>query len=211
MPFTGRMSVEGDWTNSTGSRDERISISSALVSRDRSEALLRALQIADPYSYVLPSAGGDSEIDAAGFTLKGWLLDASHGNRLDEYDPWGADIRFPPICPAPLVVDLMDLQSDPERRLWSYSNDRIALWSEVWGHYRERPNDGELENGARLQASTEFLFELLRKMEKDLIISVEIRRDFRSTTYGRRSHGSDYILPSKRLFLVKSNGSLATI
>jgi hypothetical protein len=215
VPMAGRMTVWGDWSIASGSRDEDIGVSSALIPRERSEALLRAIQTADPSRYRIPNAGGDSEIDSGNFCLKGWIVREYRENRLDEYDPWGADITFPPVAPAPFVIEMMGLNSDPERRIWSSrgaDEDGIVMWSQVWGQYRERDDDGDSDKGTRLHASASFVFDLLRKMDSDLIVCVQIRRDFRHTRYGRRrEHGLEYILPSTRFFLARSDGSIATM
>lgn len=96
----------------------------------------------------------------AGFSLKGWTVSDCRENRLDEYDPWGADITYPPVAPAPFVNDLVGLKPDPEGRIWHLGGtdeDGIVLWSEVWGECRERDDDGDFERGTRLQASTSFV------------------------------------------------------
>ena len=216
VPTPGQMTVFGDWSIGAGSREEDIGVRSALVTTERSEALLRALQTADPASYRIPHVGSDSEIDDAGFRLQGWILSDHRENRLDKFDPWAADISFSPISPAPFVTGLMALKSDVEQRIWRRTiagSDETVMSSELWGQKRERDDDDrDSEKGKRLQASVSFVYELLRKTNRVLIVCVQISWDFRHTRYGRkREHGLEYLAPSARFFLVRSDGSVVTM
>jgi hypothetical protein len=134
---------------------------------------------------------------------------------LDERDPWAGDIGYPPHMPARFVVDLMGIESDPERRKWAIPSDpksSIALWSEIWGEYREKEDEGGRESGRRLQASLGFVAEFLRKTQMDLIVKVQIQRLRRHSRHGG---GDDdefkYPEPSARFFLFKPDGGFFTI
>jgi hypothetical protein len=88
-----RVNVWGDWTAVSESREESISVRSALASPGRSEALLRALQSAEPFRCGLPAADDDDfEITEDGFQLKGWVAERDGKSGLDERDPWAGDI-----------------------------------------------------------------------------------------------------------------------
>ncbi len=213
-PSAGRMTLWGDWSVTDDARREEIVVRSALVRRNRSGSLLRALHAAEPSAWRLPSEGEDSEISVGGFDLKGWIARKHQDNRLDEYDPWGANITMPPPAPAAFIIDLMSLRSDPERRRWEVTDreDLVVLCSEVWGHYLERRDGDDPEHGTRLRASASFVSDFLNKVDRDLIVCVQIRRDFRDTSYRRRrDHGFEYLLPSARFFLAKPDGSVAAI
>src|SRR5260370_30521109 len=70
------LNVWGHWTAADSELEQSVHISSALLSPDKSLALLRALVTAkDVHYYALPSAGSDMKIDEFGFTLKGWIVD----------------------------------------------------------------------------------------------------------------------------------------
>ncbi|MDP2602700.1 MAG: AVAST type 3 anti-phage nuclease/ATPase Avs3a [Deltaproteobacteria bacterium] len=211
-----RMNLWGHWTRSSGHREESINVSSALVSSDRSLALLRALQSADnPHDYRIPDADDDLQIDFDGFQLKGWIVDRSRDSGLDEQDPWAGAIRYPPPGPAAYVAELMSLKSDAERRRW-HAGAALGdvAWSQVWGHFREKDDHDEMnhESGSRFQTSLAFIVELLRKLGMDLIVKVEIERRHRYSRWERsRDDDLGYILPSARLFLLRSDGSLSTL
>lgn len=211
----GRINLWGRWTRRSGSREESIHVGSALVSPDRSTALLRALQSAsNPHDYPIPDANDDSQIDCDGFQLKGWLLVRSRDNGLDEHDPWAGAIWYPPLAPAAYVTELMILDSDAECRRWhAEGDDEDVAWSQVWGHFREDQGDEtDGESGSRFQASLAFVVALLRRLGMDMIVKVEIERRHRYSRW-ERSRGDDlgYIPPSARFFLLRSDGSLSTL
>ena len=107
------LNVWGYWTNADSKQEQSAHISSALVSPDKSLALLRALGTAeDVRDYAIPSAESDMEINEAGFALKGWIVDHSHDPGLDGQDRWAGGISFPPPMPAPYVIDVMGLEAD---------------------------------------------------------------------------------------------------
>ncbi|MBG0810428.1 hypothetical protein IY145_13715 [Methylosinus sp. H3A] len=211
----GRMNLWGRWTRRSRHREESIHVRSALVSSDRSMALLRALQSAgNPHDYRIPDADDDLQIDFDGFQLKGWLTDRSRDYGLDDLDPWAGAIKYPPPAPAAYVTELMNLNCDVERRRWHVEGDHgDVAWSQVWGHFRDKDDDEtEGETGSRFQASFAFVLALLRKLRMDLIVEVEIeRRRCYSRWESSRNDDLGFILPSARLFLLKSDGSLSTL
>lgn len=211
----GRMNLWGWWTWVSGHREESIHVYSAFVSSDRSMALLRALQSVDnPHDYRIPDAEDDLQINFDGFQLKGWIVDRSHDGRLDEQDPWAGAIRYPPPEPAAYIIDRMKLNSDAEHRRWFVQGGNIDVaWSQVWGHFSEKDDDEtNHESGSRFQASFAFIVSLLRELEMDLIVEVEIERRYRFSRWERRNDDDiGYIPPSARLFLIKSDGSISTL
>jgi len=215
MPPDGRMNLWGRWTWVSGQKEESIHVCSALVSPERSLALLRALQCADnSHDFRIPDADDDLQIDFEGFQLKGWIVDRSCEKRIDEQDPWAGAIMYPPPEPAAYIVDLMKLISDVEHRRWFVTGDCSAVgWSQTWGHFQERDADEtNYESGDRFQASFEFVVSLLHELKMDLIVEVEIERRRRYSRWERSNTNDDeFIPPSARLFLVKSDGSISTL
>ncbi|GLI39493.1 hypothetical protein KI811_15765 [Geobacter hydrogenophilus] len=209
-----RMTLWGRWTSMSGRREENVNISSALVSSDRSASLLRALQTAsNPHDYCIPAANDDRmEFDSMGFQLKGWVNNRDHDSKLDQYDPWAGDIRYPTLKPANFVCELLQIQSDSEFRSWHLQSEgtrKEVLWSQVWGSCRSKDDDSETESGRRLIASSAFVQELLGKSNMDLIVEVEIERDMRRYRYeGYKDDGLGYIPPYTRIIVLKANGEL---
>lgn len=206
-----RLNLWGRWTSIEGRRKEHVHVGSALVSSDRSDSLLRALQTTtNPHNYRIPVAGDNLEIDEFGFQLKGWIEVQDCYSKLDEYDPWAGDIRYPPPKPARFVCELLQLESDSELRVWRYQAEgtpKDTLWSQVWGSYRSKNDDSEGESGQRLQAPREFVVEFLNKMNMDLVVEVEIERNIRRHRYeSYKDDGLGYIPPYARIFIFKANG-----
>jgi hypothetical protein len=212
----GKITVWGYWTTMSDQRQETVHITSALVSTDRSQALLRALQTAtNPHDYRLPDADDDGEIDQGEFRLKGWVVHQTNESGIDKRDPWAGDIRFPPIRPSKFVRELMGISSDPEQRVWSAATeDRTepVLWSRVWGHFRDRDDEDERESGQRFEASISFIRDLLSASGTDLLVEVEVNRQRRYSRYSHREdEGLGYIPPCAKLFLIRGDGSVLTV
>ena len=212
-----KLNLWGSWTTVLGGQEENVHIGSALVSSDRSIALLSALQTAsNPHDYYIPDDGNELEIDEIGFKLKGWVEDQYRENALDEFDPWAGNIRYPPLRPAKFVCDLLQLNSDNEFRVWhSDKEDSISkeiIWSQVWGNCRSKDDESEGDCGRRLQASPIFIEKLLNKMNMDRIVKVEMERSLRRYRYERSTDdGLGYVPPYFRIFIFRSNGRVYSL
>ncbi len=212
----GNLNLWGGWTSISDNREESINVTSAVVSSDRSIALLRALQSAgDPHDYRIPASNDDLQIEIGGFQLKGWVVDESMTDGIDKQDPWAGDISFPPPLPATYIIDIMNLSSDLEFRRWFVDGDSdTVLWSQVWGSFSERDDHNEMkhESGSRFQASLTFIVTLLQKLNSDLIIKIVINRNRRYYKGQRNEQNEIRDTPSSaRLFLIRTDGSICTL
>ena len=204
----------GTWQAIAGRREERVSITSALVGSDRSFALLRALQTAtNPRSFRIPATEDEKEIDNSGFRLKGWIKSPDSETRRDEVDPWAAAIWYPPPKPAEFVRDLFRLKADRECRVWQTDMNGVrkeVLWSQIWGSGESQDSgyyETEGEHGRRLQASRSFIDQLLAKVKMDLIVKVQIERRLLRSSYERSEYDSPgYFPPDHRIFLLTDDG-----
>ncbi|WP_353215856.1 AVAST type 3 anti-phage nuclease/ATPase Avs3a [Salinisphaera hydrothermalis] len=208
--------VWGHWNLISYQRVQTVNVASALVSTDRSQALLRALQTAiDPHAYRIPPAGNELEIDQGEFQLKGWVVDQTSDAGIDEKDPWAGDIRLPPPRPAKFVKDLMSLSSDSEQRVWHAEIEgqtEPALQSRLWGHFQNRDDEDESESGQRLVASMPFIRRLLHTAEADLLLEVQIDRRPQYSRYpNSENDGLSYIPSYTKLFLIRHDGDIFTI
>ena len=209
-----RWTLWGSWQAVSGRREERVYITSALVASDRSFALQRALQTAtDPRDFRIPDAEDEMEIDNSGFRLKGWVEDHDVETRRDKLDPWAGAIRFPPLRPAGLVLDLFQLQPDTESRVWQIEVEgerKEVLWSQIWGSggNEESPYyETEGAHGRRVQASRAFIVELLGKVKMDLIVEVQIERRLLRLRDERSGYESpEYFAPGHKIFLLRDDG-----
>ncbi len=204
--------VRGSWNNTDSDREERINVSSALVNAGYAHSLMRALQTAsNPYDYRIPHSGDDLEIDSGQFKLKGWVLDTSKEHGIDERDPWAGDIGYPPLRPAKWFATSNDLQSDDECRTWCSPSfgERPVMHSYVWGRKSERNDYNTPETGSRLIVDIEVLKLWLSSISMDLILEVQINREFRRGSYRHKQEDTpEYLLPYTLVILFRSNGKI---
>lgn len=209
----GYLTVWGRWSNLDTSREETISVNTALVSRERSTSLLRALQTtANPYDFRIPDATDDLQVDKGPYQLKGWIVDRPSERGIDESDPWAGQVRYPAPEPAAFVTEMMHLSTDSDRRLWlAPFSPAPALRSKTWGYYQER-DSSEQPSGSRLRASIQFVGKFLAAVGMDLVVEVEIQRRSRHQRYDSRD-GDELrnIPPSTRIFIVKDDGTICTL
>lgn len=211
----GKLNIWGWWTAISGKREETIHVRSALVSRPHSEALLRALQTAtNPHNYLIPNAEDDEkQVDAEGFQPKGWIIHRDRRGGLDDRDPWAGEIGVPGPIFAPYVIDTMKLGPDTECRNWRVEGcTQPAASCQIWGHFRDKDDeDDERESGERIQAEVGFITGFLREMDMDLILKVEIERRFHKSRYESFDDELGHIPPNARIFLLKGDGTLASL
>ncbi|MBI5629896.1 MAG: hypothetical protein HY921_03310 [Elusimicrobia bacterium] len=199
----------GRWNRTEGYRSEDVRISTALVSQKSSLSLLRALQNIDCFhDYRVPPERDSLQISAGQFELKGWIAspDGTESG-LDKFDGRSGDIRWPVPRPGRLVRRLWRLRSDDEQRIWQYGN-RSVMRTTVWGCRRD---DGDKEggnDGTHMSVDLKFLLAVLARLQRDLIIEVEVKRDDgtkeeKSTEYYRHQFYT-------RLYILRSDGSLHT-
>ena len=203
------LNVWGKWSISDSTRIKSVRVRSALVSPDRSMALVRALStVKDVYCYRIPTSDDDLQIDRAGFVLKGWIEDHHQDENLDSKDYWSGGIRYPLPAPSVEIIDLMTLETDADNRLWHDGAKTPVMSSQVWGHIELRNQENNPEYGNRLQASRDFVKDLLNKINHDLIVEVEIeiRRHYRQWE-SRQDNGEKYPRATK-LYLIKSDGGV---
>jgi hypothetical protein len=164
-----------------------------------------------PDQHYLPNADDREQIDCDAFKLQGWIVDRDRPGGLDDSDPWAGAIKFPPPRPAPFVSELMALDSDAEQRTWT-AGGGPAMWVETWGQYQEKDDDDEgHDSGERLRASLGFIIEFLRNMDMDLIVKVDIDRRLRRSRYESNADDIGYVPGSAKYFLIRSDGSLASL
>ena len=208
-----KLTLSGHWRMVSGRREEIVSVRSALVTPDRSLALLKALQTApDLHAFRIPDAGDHAEICKWGYELQGWVENGDFSVGRDGRDPWGGGIPHPPLMPANFVRELLGLEADSESRVWQIEiagMRKEVIWSQIWGdqetdaQYYERT----AEAGKRLHASRDFVVQLIRRANRDLIVGVQIDRRLASLPY-ERSKDDDLrrVQPQCKFFLFRTDG-----
>ena len=102
----------------------------------------------------------------------------------------------------------MALETDSDKRVWRDGAKTPVMSSQMWGHLDQ---DNNPEHGERLQASIDFVKNLLGKINQDLIIDVriEIRRRYRR--YESRQDNDNKYPKATKLYLIQSDGGCTTL
>jgi len=203
------MNVSGSWEEGDSEREESFYISSALVSPKASQSLLNALTTClDPHDYKLPDYEEENmEFKSVPFVLKGWLWRSYTDNRLDEYDPFAAQIAFPPYQVGETIVEKLGLSVDTEQREWFLPNtNKGSLLCEIWSTNKPERDEEPLRRGQRISASLNFLKHLCLIFKSELILKVEISRQFRYKSYTRNEDKYGYKPPHSKIFILSADG-----
>ena len=207
-----RIAVWGHWSTVDSSRVQTAHVWSALVSADKSMALLRALRTArDNRAYAIPSVGGYHEIDRGGFLLKGWISNRDPQSGLDGKDTWSGGVVFPPHAPAKEIADPMSLKSDADQRIWCDDTKRPVMFSQVWGQLQGGYENYDVDHGERLQASRGFIDTMLKKLGHALIVEVRIERRRRRWGHETREDDNERVSETTRLYVFESSGTVTTL
>jgi hypothetical protein len=203
------INVEGGWHEKDNERTETYSISSALVARETSDSLLRALQTClDPYDYKLPYYKEDRmEIENGIFVLKGWIDEHSNSLRLDEADPYTNDIAYPLYSIGDDIVKRLGLISINDGKQWINESNEILLTCETWSSHKQDKNEESDQSGIRLKASLSFLKYLCNTLDCDIILDVGINREI---YYKYNRENKEYTKPQHEIFILSGNGRLKT-
>lgn len=206
------LNVCGGWEEKDSERTEFFSIASALVSKDTSKALMRALETcSDPHDYKLPNFGEkDMEIESGSFELKGWIKSESVSKKLDEYDPYADNVDFPPYSIGDDLVNRLSLSVDSSGKSWYLPESSYpALQCEIWSSYRADRDENPNQAGKRLKASLQFLKHMCSTLNCDLILEVGVKRDI-NYKYRSTEDKYEYSKPIHKIFLLSSDGELRT-
>lgn len=206
------MNVRGGWEEKHSERTENVSIASALVSKNASDALMRALQTcSNPNDFKLPDYKEKSmEIRSNPFKLIGWVKKDHGSKRLDEHDPYAENIDYPPYKIGADIAAKLDLSAENDGKFWylPFSSDP-DVECEMWSTYSLERDQTPDQSGTRIKASLKFLKELCSAFNCDLILEVSIKRDI-TYRYRSREEKYEYLKPLNKLFILSSDGELRT-
>lgn len=204
------INVEGGWHEKYNERTEIYSISSALVAKETSDSLLRALDTcSDPYNYKLPYYKEDRmEIEDGIFVLKGWIDEHTNYLRLDEADPYANNITYPPYSLGEDIIKRLGLISGNDGRQWYINqSNEISLICEAWSSHNQDRNEEPNQSGIKLKASLSFLKHLCIILDCDIIFKVGIKREI-NYKYDRENR--EYTKPQYEIFILSADGILKT-
>jgi hypothetical protein len=200
-----------------------VDIRSALVSPENSLALVRALQTApEPLDYCLPYAGDNRSsencaLDEPAFELQGWIVSHESGEGIDENDPLNMGCSRTLYSPHPSTGG--PTLGDDGTLNWP-PIDGIEFHYERWKDQRDlsqRDYEGPdpKSRGARLYASAAQIESYLQKIQRDLILRVDLTREKGEKSYQRYEKEESEGLPPTEgrftgIFLFRTDGSIFT-
>jgi hypothetical protein len=202
------ITVGGGWHEKVSERKEDVSIRSAFVAKETSDALMRALQSCeDHHDYKIPDyEEEDMESDHGNYVLKGWLEYPSGSKGLDDFDQRSAEVSYPIISVGTSIMS--DLKLVSEINTWKeIGKTKEVLKCENWSTDRGERDEYTDQCGMRLKASLNFLMQACKKYERDLIIKLSIDRDI----IIRRMGGSNnYGKPFVKILIISADGTIRT-
>ena len=146
-------------------------------------------------------------INSGIFKLSGFILNPYASKGIDEFDPYGGKIYYPPYSLGEPFLKKLDLTSDNENKTWCSSDGRVELKCDSWisnlHGYDEEPE----QSGMRLSASLTLLKKICKVYDCHLIIDVNIDRDIE---YKRRQDDYEYLKPQHKIYILSSDGKLKT-
>ncbi|MGD0958293.1 MAG: hypothetical protein ABSB19_00655 [Methylomonas sp.] len=206
------LNVYGHWSDNDDSRKESFAVASAFVNPDTSLSLLHALTTcSNSRDYKLPYYHEeDMEFKKPPFILEGWILRNGQSKYLDEFDPFAGDIEYPSYCPGQSILEQFGLIADKEQRNWYLpKTDTVVLISELWGDKHSEDRVTAVRYGSRIYASFTFIKNLCANLGRNLIIEVQIERNYHYRSY--QSEPDDeikYPPPYCKIYLISADGTL---
>lgn len=209
-PLPNSLCVSGHWAECDNSHEEMVHLASALVNPADAISVATSLRTSDEiYWSALPRLG-DDESASSHTALKGWINKSQYlDRRLDSFDPYAREIRYPPREIAQNYLALLRLRPDSERRKWHLPNAREpSVVSEVWSDKCADERDKPYRFGERIHASLDVLKTLCVKTRMDLIFEVLIERRLDRRYSAARTDRMDPVPPSRKIFILSADGIL---
>lgn len=217
---TTMVAIDGEWTAAFPKREERVTISSGLVSPKLASALLRSLKSRDrqwPYHFGYEDSRYDDD-EHDNYQVKSWVTGNESGEGLDVKDAARHGINGRLRAPGARLRERLKLLSSPTRpHEWiSGLDDKLAAKYTVWSDlpetydnssYRQRvtKSDGEL-----LQIDVSMLSSFLRELKMDVIVNVHVQRRI------EEEYGKGYEEPKKsrsheNFFVLRADGKIEDV
>ena len=173
---SGDLVVAAEFELFWGNASQRVTIDSALVSSSTSLALAQALaNTRDRMDFALPDGKYHDDINEPGFHLEAWLRASDHDPSADRFDERRGATASIPVRPLG-VEKSYNFKQSWELRPISDAAINIASWGSL---------EEQSSHGWRATASRELLGEMLSKIDRDLILLVEISRQVQSDDVDR--------------------------
>lgn len=207
------LNVGGSWNEYLNGHNESIYISSRLVPCASSASLQKIIMceqsnISGSRSLAHFDSREHNGFAAHPFKLKRWYLQSERYERVDEFDPFAGALDYPPITPTGEITTQFGLTPDKYQRYWTGGVDNeLLLCSQLWSEDKPQQQDNNYcSRGNRLQASLSFLKTLLKTLNMDLAIQVDISRQL--TGVYRENDDEVKYSPYRKVFILSKNGEL---
>ncbi|WP_407557482.1 hypothetical protein [Winogradskyella sp. 4-2091] len=204
------LNIKGGWTERDDSRYETYSVSAALVSKEGSDSLLRALSTCSDYhDYKIPDYEESRvEIDQDIFRLESFIVNPDVSNGIDKFDPYGENITYPQFSLSEEFVKKLNLSSDSEGKIWYSSNGQVALKCDAWNSNLNRYSEEPDQSGMRLSASLDTLKIICQVYDCNLIIDVNISRNIDYRYRSNKEKDKYEYITNHKIYLLSEDGRL---
>ncbi|MEO5337835.1 MAG: hypothetical protein H7841_13230 [Magnetospirillum sp. WYHS-4] len=205
--------VDAWWFQSRYENKQHVRVSSAMAPPATSMALLRAMQTAEnPYAFNLKNIDEDEEEGEvpAIFKLRNLLTSTERDRELDGLDVFAGEVSWPPPKPTHDILKFFELRPDKDCRNW-YQGTKPVMRSEIWGARVDERRGDHSNSGHRVLLKVPFLKDVLSAFGCDLIIEVEIEREYEDQP-GRYDPKHIGNRPYNRIYLLRgATGCLHTL
>lgn len=219
--MTPRQFVSGKWmlidasvTIKHPNMSGESTVNCALVNKDKSQALMRALQVVkNPFRYGLPNEGGSDRLDIVteDFKLYGFLLKQYDESSFEDDDTLRRQLSHRVIRPGIRLMQYFQLEPDALcQRYFSRAKEGELLTNlEIWSdNLNQERVYSMFSEGHRFWIKLDALFEILESLDSSLIVEAKITREEER----RDDRYSEKVDPGKtRVYLIHSNGTIETI
>ncbi|WP_319232043.1 NACHT domain-containing protein [Draconibacterium orientale] len=198
----------GGFTRYFGKDSERVEISSALVTLNSAEALLRALQKTENcYDYNIPTEDDGSEIIDDKFGLVAWLnRNFSERNELEKNDPFTNNIDDVFYRFSEKVESVFDVEYSKDKKHVFHKDMLIAKfdnWSDVESNLRYHEFNS---SGSVFHVDSSFILEVLQHFKMCMIVECHITRSLDESEYDESFNKN-----IAKLYLIYPDGKVKTL
>ena len=203
------INAAGRWHEQKNDYTETFSISTALVSKKTSNALLRTLEDKRQFDYGLPYLYEENREEVPDvFHLMNWVYKSSASKFLDEHDPYANEVEYPPYSLASKVIEAMGLKIENEGNYVYFENTQKSVSiCKSWCSYKEKIDDKSDQFGMQLKVSLPFLKLLCITLNSNVVFDISIERNI----YHRYNRDkNEYSEPQHKTFIFSEDGKLRT-
>lgn len=207
------LNMAGSWNQYKDGHNEEFYISSRLVPAWASTSLQRAITYFDDHTSGMNSLAAFDVNDYENsekhpFKLKQWYQQEDCYKKIDELDPHAGAIEYPPYILSEDIAEQLCVTPDDAYSHWTDNNDEILVKNQSWSENRPIHTDNDYCNkGNNLQASINFLTAMCKKLDLNLVIQVDIKRQL-TGSYRDRNNDIGYLPPYRKIYILSKDGRL---